>query len=199
VCTEWFPTPIWRFTVASAPSLNAQLLAVIAAERAQDPAGLQRSTVLGWHSHDQLHQRPDLHAFVALLHQAIAEVGRDYRLDPQQARLDLATCWAIVNGPGASSVVHCHPNAFVSGVYYVQVGEGSGDIFFQDPRPAATVVACPVTAFTPWTIRQVTYRPHAGGMLLFPSWLYHGVGPNLSATPRVSVSFNFCLHWLAPP
>jgi len=117
--SEWFPTAIWRFTVAAALTLNAQLLALIAAERAHDPAGLSRSTVLGWHSQDQLHQRPDLHAFVALLHQAIAEVGRDYRLDPQQARLDLATCWAIVNGPGASSVVHCHPNAFVSGVYYV--------------------------------------------------------------------------------
>jgi len=32
-------------------------------------------------------------------------------------------------------------------------------------------------------------------MLIFPSWLYHGVGPNLSESQRVSLSFNFRLKW----
>src|SRR5712691_9556280 len=71
-----------------------------------------------------------------------------------QVSLELAACWAIVNGTLASSVVHCHPNSFLSGVYYVNVTEESGDIFFQDPRQGATVSLCPVTEFTPWTVRQ---------------------------------------------
>jgi len=36
-----------------------------------------------------------------------------------------------------------------------------------------------------------------GGLLIFPSWLYHGVDPNLTDTPRVSLSFNFRLQWTA--
>jgi ectoine hydroxylase-related dioxygenase (phytanoyl-CoA dioxygenase family) len=32
-------------------------------------------------------------------------------------------------------------------------------------------------------------------MLIFPSWLYHGVEPNLSEAPRASLSFNFRLNW----
>ena len=197
--TDWFPTSIWRFNVASYQTLNEKLMQLIQDERERDPAGISRSTVLGWHSTDQLHHRPEWQEFVAILHKAVAEVGRSYRIDTKQVSLELATCWAIVNGKWASSVVHCHPNSFLSGVYYVNVTEESGDIFFQDPRQGAHMLSCPVTEFTPWTIRQVTYRPRPGGMLIFPSWLYHGVGPNLTDTPRVSLSFNFRLKWTSNP
>jgi len=199
VRADWFPTSIWRFTVASYRTLNEKLMQLIQDERERDPAGMSRSTVLGWHSTDQLHRRPEWQEFVAILHNAISEVGRCYRIDTNQVSLELVTCWAIVNGKLASSVVHCHPNSFLSGVYYVNVTEESGDIFFQDPRQGATVSLCPVTEFTPWTIRQVTYRPRPGGMLIFPSWLSHGVGPNLADTPRVSLSFNFRLKWTSNP
>jgi len=195
--TDWFPTSIWRFNVAGYETLNQKLMQLIEDERQRDPTGMSgRSTVLGWHSTDQLHHRPELKEFVAILHASVDEVGRAYRLDTNRASLELATCWALVNGKLASSVVHCHPNSFLSGVYYVNAFEDSGDIFFQDPRHAAYMFPCPVTEFAPWTLRRVAYRPRSGGMLIFPSWLYHGVEPNLSDTPRISMSFNFRLRWV---
>ena len=192
---DWFPTSIWRFNVAGSEALNEQLLHFILAERSRDPGGIGRSSVLGWHSGDKLHLRPEMKEFVEVLEHNVAEVTRTYKLDTRQATVELATCWAMVNGKLASGALHCHPNSFLSGAYYVSAGENSGNIFFQDPRPGANTVACPVTEFQPWTIRQVSYRPHAGGMLVFPSWLYHGVEPNLSDTPRVSISFNYRLNW----
>jgi len=192
---DWFPTSIWRFSVAGYEALNKKLMQFIEDERRRDPAGMTRSVVLGWHSTDQLHRHPELREFVAILHDNIAEVARSYRIDSSQASLELATCWAVVNGKLASGTVHCHPNSFLSGVYYVSTTEKTGNIFFQDPRPAASMSACPVTEFVPWTIRQVSYQPVSGGMLIFPSWLYHGVGPNLSETLRVSISFNFRIKW----
>jgi uncharacterized protein (TIGR02466 family) len=44
-----------------------------------------------------------------------------------------------------------------------------------------------------WT--KVNFTPRAGRMLLFPSWLYHGVNPDLSNKTgrdagRVIISFN---------
>src|SRR5262249_24019232 len=136
--------------------------------------------------------------FVTILKENVAEVVHAYRVDTTKVTVELATCWAIVNGKLASGVVHCHPNSFLSGVYYVNTNDDSGDIFFQDPRHVASMWSCPVTEHTPWTIRQVTYHPVAGGMLIFPSWLYHGVEPNLSDAPRVSLSFNYRLAWLSP-
>jgi uncharacterized protein (TIGR02466 family) len=193
---DWFPTSIWRFNVAECGALNETLMQFIAAERGRDPGGMGRSSVLGWHSTDKLHLRAEMKAFVALLTQNVSQVTHEYRLDATQATLELATCWAMVNGKLASSVVHCHPNSFLSGVYYVSAADGSGNIFFQDPRAGANTVACPVTQFEPWTVRQVSYRPRAGGMLIFPSWLYHGVEPNVTDTPRVSISFNYRLNWV---
>src|SRR5689334_20624165 len=98
VRTDWFPTSIWRFTVASYQTLNEKLMQLIQAERERDPAGMSRSTVLGWHSTDQLHRRPEWQEFVAILYKAISEVGGSYRIDTKQVSLELATCWAIVNG-----------------------------------------------------------------------------------------------------
>jgi uncharacterized protein (TIGR02466 family) len=197
---DWFPTSIWRFNVIDHERLNQNLMRLIEAERQRDPAGMGgRSTRLGWHSTDQLHRHPEMQEFVGILNENVAEVVRACRVDSSKAAVDLATCWAIVNGKLASGVIHCHPNSFLSGVYYVNTNDESGDIFFQDPRHVASMWSCPVIEHTPWTIRQVSYHPVSGGMLIFPSWLNHGAEPNLSDAPRVSLSFNFQLRWLATP
>jgi len=197
---DCFPTAVWRFNAPGHEALNQKLLQLADDERARDPAGIgHRSSVLGWHSKDKLHQRPEMQDFLTILHDNIAEVSRAYRIDTKQAGLELATSWIIVNGTFASGAVHCHPNAFLSGVYYINAPENCGDIYFQDPRHAALMGACPVTEHAPWTVRQISYRPTPGGMLIFPSWLYHGVEPNLSDTPRVSLSFNFRLKWKSAP
>jgi uncharacterized protein (TIGR02466 family) len=195
---DCFPTSIWRFTVPDHEALNRTLIGLAEDERRRDPTGIgHRSSVLGWHSKDQLHRRPEMAEFLAILQDNVAQVGRAYRIDTKQVALELATCWIIVNGKFASGAVHCHPNSFLSGVYYINAAENCGDIFFQDPRHAALMGACPVTEHTPWTVRQISHRPAPGGMLIFPSWLYHGVEPNLSDAPRVSLSFNFRLNWKA--
>src|SRR5215510_11913850 len=156
--TDWFPTSIWRFNVAGCETLNQKLMRLIQDERQRDPAGMSgRSTVLGWHSTDQLHLRPELKEFVAILHANVAEVGRAYRLDTNQASLELAACWAMVNGKSASSTVHRHPNSFLSGVYYVNTFEESGDIFFQDPRHAACMFR---------VRRRSSHRGHSDGSLI---------------------------------
>jgi uncharacterized protein (TIGR02466 family) len=196
VRSDWFATPVWRFHVAGHQALNEKLLQFVGEERQRNPGGVKgRSSVMGWHSGNQLHRRPEMREFLAVLHGNVAEVARAYRLDTSQATLKLETCWAMVNGKMASGAIHCHPNSFLSGVYYVSTNEESGNIFFQDPRPGANMAACPVTEYTPLTIRQFSYQPVAGAMLFFPSWLYHGVEPNLSDAPRVSLSFNFRLEW----
>jgi len=197
---DCFPTVIWHFNAPDHQALNQKLLQIADDERARDPAGIgHRSSVLGWHSKYKLHRRPEMQDFLAFLHDNIAEVSRAYRIDTKQAGLELATCWIIVNGKFACGAAHCHPNAFLSGVYYISAPENCGDIYFQDPRHAALMGACPVAEHVPWTVRQISYRPAPGGMLIFPSWLYHGVEPNLSDAPRVSLSFNFRLKWKSTP
>jgi len=39
--------------------------------------------------------------------------------------------------------------------------------------------------------RETHYKPIAGRLIMFPSWLMHCVDPNESNDIRISVSFNF--------
>lgn len=96
----------------------------------------------------------------------------------------------IINGKFASNSVHNHPNSILSGVYYLKAPENCGGIYFNDPRPASQMLIPPVTDFNLWTHPKVSYKPNVGTMLLFPSWLLHGVDMNMSDEVRIAISFN---------
>ncbi|MEM7316992.1 MAG: TIGR02466 family protein, partial [Planctomycetota bacterium] len=84
-----------------------------------------------------------------------------------------------------------------SGVYYVQSPEGAGAVNFTDPRTQNLILTPRLSpdnrSKNTWT--SVQYEPVAGRLILFPSWLYHAVEPNLSelageAGDRICISFN---------
>lgn len=197
---DWFPTSVWYFDHPDPAPLNAELLAHLRAEQARDAAGMPgKSNVLGWHSADDLHRRPPFAPLMAFVEECVREATAFARWDTARAGPQVTNCWAIVNGRGASNVVHTHPMCLLSGAYYVQAAPGCGKLFFQDPRPVASFVVAPVTGHTPWTYQKVTYEPTPGRLLLFPAWLPHGVEPNLSDGDRVVISFNVGLKWADPP
>jgi uncharacterized protein (TIGR02466 family) len=91
-----------------------------------------------------------------------------------------------------------HPNSLWSGVYYIKAPKNCGDLKIDDPRAAASMCRPrmrerynpPETAPTRlW--RETHYKPKAGRLIMFPSWLVHCVDPNDSNDIRISVSFNF--------
>ena len=102
--------------------------------------------------------------------------------------------WLNVNRQGDSNVLHCHPGSFVSGVYYVKVPEEmrGGEIRFRDPRgPAVAMYETPGIDL-PWVGSGIGIPavPVAGRVLLFPSWLQHGVSRFEGSGERISVAFN---------
>lgn len=188
---DWFPTSIWYFDLEDYQPINAKLLSLIEQERSHDSPGMSdRSSVLGWHSQDNFHRRDDFQEFIALAYQNTLEAAQFQRWNLEEFSLTIQNCWAIVNHKYSYNNVHNHPNSFLSGVYYVQTPENGGNIFFRDPREAALIYSPPIIEWTQWTYKKITYTPKAGRMLIFPSWLYHGVEPNMSDEARVCLSFN---------
>jgi uncharacterized protein (TIGR02466 family) len=187
---DWFPTPVWNFTIDNCQQLNSILLAEVHAEQQADRVGEKWSNVLGWHSANDLHKRERFSDFVSIIDRHVLEVANFLQWDLDRFALNITTCWAIVNGKLASNSVHNHPNSILSGVYYLQVPENCGGIFFTDPRPASQMLIPPVKEFNLWTLPKVSYKPHEGVMLLFPSWLLHGVDMNMGEGVRISLSFN---------
>lgn len=196
----YFPTMVFNIAVSDHESLNNYLLDLIYAERERDQQGIERSNFRklgGWHSHNNLHREDAYKPLTDRVHQAGRRISRQLGYHPDK-HLQVGTMWSIINAPGSSNKAHIHPGCHWSGVYYIHAPEKSGDIEFTDPR-TAHIMNQP--SFAPkkqrgkenWT--KVQYTPKAGKMIIFPSWLYHGVAPNFSEKSgkdgeRVIISFN---------
>lgn len=187
-----FPTPLLRFRVEDAESLNRGLLAEIATRRAAE-SSVTRSNFGGWHSANDFFERPEpAHKRLALdLLRMMAESTRafDSKLDISRIQL-VPDGWINVNPPGAYNGPHDHKTAFWSGTYYVDnpPAEGSsGKIEFLSPHPALPgggMIGGPLTA------EVFATRPEAGMALIFPASLLHWVHPNQSRQDRVTIAFN---------
>lgn len=122
----------------------------------------------------------------------IARFARDAEFDLSGRRLKLDSLWVNVMEKGAIHGPHIHPHAAVSGTYYVSVPPRAGAIRFEDPRLAMLMAAPAKKKTARLTNRSfVTVLPKPGMLLLWESWLRHGVEPNAAKRPRISISFNY--------
>lgn len=109
-------------------------------------------------------------------------------IEPQAdtEELDFFRLWATIYPKNAHIPLHCHQNAALSGVFYIDTHEEGGDITFQDPAWLAKIMYAgrdqPQTRYT--------VSPTDGLLLVFPSWLPHQSTPNLSDKNRLIISFN---------
>jgi hypothetical protein len=53
---DWFPTPIWHFSIENHQRLNSVLLAETEQEQQRNRSGEALSNILGWHSASNLHK-----------------------------------------------------------------------------------------------------------------------------------------------
>ena len=188
-----FPTPIYIADITH-PTLNQELERDIINWMNKDK-GVIRTNVKGWHSHTSMHELSEYKKLVSLLYEAQQTIYDQEHLASEPI---IGNMWANVNPPGGMNRAHMHPNSLWSGVYYIKAPKNCGDLKIDDPRAAASMCRPrmrerynpPETAPTRlW--REAHYKPKAGRLIMFPSWLVHCVDPNDSNDIRISVSFNF--------
>ncbi len=197
--TLYFATPILRLIMPDAASINAGLRATILQKARQD-AGKVISNVGGWQSRNDLLEwgTPEidtLKRWIADSVRQMAHLSSHFRTRPAGTTRFHAYAWANVNRDGHFNSMHLHPGEHWSGVYYVDPGEPdraiplNGVIEFPDPRPAARAMPVPGFKFD----GGLSVIPQAGTLLLFPSWLEHGVTPYRGTGERISIAFNCTL------
>ena len=122
----------------------------------------------------------------------VARFARDAEFDLGRKSLTLDSLWINVMDKGAVHAAHIHPHSVISGTYYVTAPDKAGAIRFEDPRLAMLMAAPPKkTNAKPANRPFVTIAPRPGMLLLWESWLRHGVEPNRAKGPRISISFNY--------
>lgn len=187
-----FPTPLFRFEIENAASLNAALLAEIADRQASE-GGIRKSNRNGWHSASDLFDRkePAQSKLAGMLLVMLANITREVSPESDFSNIQVVPDgWINVNPKGGYNSPHDHPGAFWSGVYYVKVPTGEGDggaIEFLSPHKpliANNLIKGAISS------DKMKLRPRPGTVLIFPGNLVHWVHPNDCDDDRITIAFN---------
>lgn len=200
---ELFPTLVYAAPLGGATgALNRELLAELRRIRERDAKGRAWSRAnypggyTSYGSLDQLHRMSS--TFVALrerLDRHVARYARALHWDLRGRRLEMTDCWGNLMGRGNAHGLHLHPQAVISGTYYVQVPRGAAGLKFEDPRLSRFMAAPMRRPAAPERLQpHVTVQARPGQVVLFESWLRHEVPTSPVEAERASISFNY--HWL---
>lgn len=109
----------------------------------------------------------------------------------KQFKITLNGFWININMKNHFNVEHMHynyQNKF-SGIWYVQCGEGSGNLIFKGRDDFVSVSQLDQYFNNEFT-NDYELQPKPNDLILFPSYLKHWVKPNMTETPRISVAFD---------
>jgi uncharacterized protein (TIGR02466 family) len=193
-----FVTRLHQSRISVAQDLEKTCLGIAAEDRAGQRWAKEHGYG-GYTSYASLNDLTTRASIFATLERAIAgQVGafaRELQFDLGGRKLVLDSLWINVMKTGAIHAPHIHPHSVISGTYYVTAPPKSGAIRFEDPRLPMLMAAPPKKKTARAENRSfVDVTPKPGMLLLWESWLRHGVEPNAARPPRVSVSFNFGLR-----
>ena len=135
----------------------------------------------------QLYKRPEFQE----ISRAIAQYVRVY-LDKRQwkneTKILMTELWVNYQSKYQYQEYHDHRERLISGIYYIDVPEGTPGIMMKTPLKANF----DDLFFNEDAVQEVNHlKIETGDILLFPSWLDHGGKANMTDSHRVNVSFNF--------
>jgi uncharacterized protein (TIGR02466 family) len=198
-----YPTTLLSRHVAGMEDTNRQLAALLAQmEREGENNATGTSTKGGFQTLENLlagdHHHAN-HPALLTLKVHIAQAINDYvgllveqECNKPPARVMFQTWgWGVILRAGNWQGHHVHPNANISGVYYISAppvtldnDREEGKISFYDPRPRANMNQL---------LNQYTRHflaPVPGDIVVFPSWLEHSVAPFQGEGERICIAFN---------
>ena len=95
---------------------------------------------------------------------------------------------------GGGANMHIHTNSLISGVFYLEINEGSGDLIihkdFNQNTPFPSAVDIEFNESNIYNSKAWAMPPKTNMLFLFPSSTVHSVNVNKSSTDRYSLAFN---------
>lgn len=197
-----FSTPFVIDTLQSETGIAA-LRQAIEAEHARDASGVSISNIGGWHSSTRMidwgGEAARALAFKAM---QMADAQTLDARSPQASRFGwMPEMWANVSRKGHANQYHYHPGSFWSAVAYIDDGYNGdtspalgGELQLLDPRMPMVRMTAPdlrlIDANGEAQQTEISIRPKAGMIVLFPSWLQHAVRPFAGEGTRISIAIN---------
>jgi uncharacterized protein (TIGR02466 family) len=182
-----FPTFIFKGRAINLESLDDIKNYVIDLKEKEDPS------IQCWQSKDNLHEAPELKDLTDLVLEQSDQILTYYGVIRDSHYI--TSMWANIYDPNIAHMMHMHPNSYLSGVIYINAPTDCGPIIFQDPRPGSFLMEFEYQDYNVKNASTLIEIPKKGMMLIWPSWLPHGVeiGKCKQQEKRISIAFNVML------
>ena len=195
--TTLWGTPFVTYQWPDSDDLNRELEGLVLRKEADNQAGRGiRSNAGGWQSSGNIitWTEPAIQTLKQRMESLVFNlIGELVQKDGSERSFTLMMDgWANVCRRGDYNVVHSHPNAMWSIVYYVAAGEPdasvpySGMLELLDPRESANYIQIQRTILDARTFVENV----PGRMIVFPSWVKHMVHPFVGDGTRISIATN---------
>ena len=188
----FFPEPVLKYKLEDYESFNKDLRKYIYELQEESSSGQIKSNRGGWHSPNfKLTDKNSIQfKFGLKLQKYILKTFQTLEWKTENKNISINSMWAIINKKNDYNVVHTHPNSYLSAAYYVKAPDECGDIHFFDPNEIKKFNSPPIENRTELSASGFSIKAQEGSLLIFPSYLYHDVGKNLSNEDRIVISFN---------
>ena len=189
---KYFAQPIFQYQLESYERHNQELKKYIYNAYNEDPNGLSRSNQGGWHSKpfDLKDKNSAPFIFFQSIQKYVADVFKEYGWLYVPGKVNLTEMWAIINKKNNFNIEHTHPNNYLSAAYYVKAPENCGSFIVTNPNSVSRERITASERKTEFNQNIAQIKPNEGDLLLFPAYLPHSVGMNLSDEDRIVISFN---------
>ena len=189
---KYFPQPIFQYQLENYERHNQDLKKYIYNAYNEDPNGLSRSNQGGWHSKpfDLKDKNSAPFIFFQSIQKYVADVFKEYGWLYVPGKVNLTEMWAIINKKNNFNIEHTHPNNYLSAAYYVKAPENCGSFIVTNPNSVSRERITASERKTEFNQNIAQIKPNEGDLLLFPAYLPHSVGMNLSDEDRIVISFN---------
>lgn len=109
--------------------------------------------------------------------------------------LQFAQSWLTYKLPGQFHKAHTHPNTLIAGVFYYDVQDGDAAICFSKEarsynRSYLEPSICADYQDHRFSQEEIYFQPKQNNLIIFPSYLTHGVPPNKTDRVRKALGVN---------
>lgn len=182
-----FPTPIWSVNL----DIDLNPIRNYIYNLSNISSGRRVSNVGGWQSSEFFVSETtneNIRSLLKLIKRYLKVSYSDYGFSED---VEIDNYWFNINYPGSSNVEHTHSRCFLSGTFYIDVPENSGNIVFK--RSALEDYAISSNIGSGTTKLSASYWKYSvvpNQLMIFPGWILHEVERNNSSQNRVSMAFN---------
>ncbi len=187
-----FPQPVFKYQIRDYKNINKELLSYIYNLEKNDPKGVKKSNIFGWHSKsfNLLEKNNVPNKFFSIIEDHIKDVFNKYGWVFDPLKVKCTSMWAIINRKNSFNIEHTHSNNYLSAAYYVKAPENSGNFKASNPNIINRNIFPKSNQGTELNSNSVSIKINEGDLLIFPAYLPHSVEENKTEEDRVIVSFN---------